>query len=107
MPDNELQKVHNLLLSITGDNDKLPKAILQQCIKGSLQQTTLSNFQQTFWSGISQRTQTRSYPCSQYNRFHCNAIFLMVSMTIRFCSGRPKVIRKWVLMSGSFMNFTL
>lgn len=75
MPDNELQKVHNLLLSITGDNDKLPKAILQQCIKGSLQQTTLSNFQQTFWSGISQRTQTRSYPCSQYNRFHCNAIF--------------------------------
>ena len=39
--------------SITGDNDKLPKAILQQCIKGSLQQTTLSNFQQTFWSGIS------------------------------------------------------
>lgn len=42
------QKVHNLLLSITGDNDKLPKAILQQCIKGSLQQTTLSTFNRHF-----------------------------------------------------------
>ena len=33
MPDNELPEVHNLLLSITGDNDKLPKPFCSNASK--------------------------------------------------------------------------